>query len=129
MRSVQTTTAPASRATSSPRPWAWLRSCARGRLVLLVLVAQAVFPFAAFTAEPPTRFGFQMYSGIGGTSVDVRDETGASIDVDLEAVVPGSLRPELDWTALLPEHLCRRVAGAEEVEVAQLDRRRTLRCD
>jgi hypothetical protein len=93
-----------------------------------IVVVQFAVPLLALIASPPTRFGFQMYSGQGGTKVVILDAAGEPIDVDVQDYVAGTLRPELDWTRSLPEHLCLAVDGAARVTVSQPDRSRSLEC-
>jgi hypothetical protein len=102
---------------------AWKR-----RLLVAAVVVQIAVPAMALMKSPPTRFGFQMYSGQGWTSVEVIGSSGDAIDVDIESYVAGALRPELDWTRNLPEVLCSSVRGAAWVTVTQLDRSRSLAC-
>jgi hypothetical protein len=114
---------------TSWRPFPWLMSDVRGRLVLAVLMLQVLVPLVAFMAEPPTRFGFQMYSGLGGTTVEAQGIAGEPIDVDLSKLLAGTMRPELDWMAGLPEHVCANVESAATVTVEQSTRQRTVTCD
>lgn len=93
-------------------PWIWL--------LLLVLIAQLLVPAIALLQErKPVRFGFQMYSGYGEGEITVLDAAGAELDVDLSALLPRSLRPELDWTMHVPEHFCSEVPGAATIVVQQ----------
>jgi hypothetical protein len=84
-----------------------------------VIALQVAVPAVALTLEPPTRFGFQMYSGYGDGEIGVLDASGAAIDVDYAEVLPRSLRPELDWTRHVPEHLCAKIPGAATIVVEQ----------
>lgn len=114
----------------SSLPFSWLISSGiRGRLVMVAIVLQLVVPAIAFAREPPSRFGFQMYSGVGGAEVEARDAAGRSIEIDLSYLLAGSMRPELDWTVRLPEYVCVNVPAAATVTVRQSSRRRTLTCD
>lgn len=102
---------------------------AKRAVLLAVVAAQFVVPtIALLGSTPPTRFGFQMYSAQGWVKVKIFDESGHRITFDQSAHVAGLLRPELDWTRRLPEHLCRSVAGAARVVVDQPERRRDHRC-
>lgn len=108
----------------------WLLSCGvRGYLLVALILVQISVPLAAFMGEPPTRFGFQMYSAMGWTSVEIVDSDGAPIAFDHDTAVAGVLRPELDWTQRLPEHLCRTVPAAAAVTVRQPTDARTITCD
>jgi hypothetical protein len=97
-------------------------------LLVCAVAAQIAVPTIALLQPPPTRFGFQMYSGQGGTKIVVLDGAGQPIDVNLGESVAGGLRPELDWTRDLPGHLCKAVSGAARVTVTQPDRSRSLEC-
>ena len=99
-------------------------------VVAAVILAQIAVPAVALTLDKPARFGFQMYSGYGEGSVTVLDDAGREIDVDLGALLPRSLRPELDWTQHLQEHFCAEVADAATVVVEQDATGRTaIPCD
>ncbi len=100
------------------------------RALLSCAIATQVLVPAIALLQPPTRLGFQMYSGRGGTEVAVFDALGNSIDVEIEGYVAGTLRPELDWTRNLPEHLCASIADAARVTVTRPDqsRTRTVEC-
>ena len=98
-------------------------------ILLAVVVAQFAVPMIALIGStPPTRFGFQMYSGQGWTKVRIFDDSGDPIPFDQRAHVAGDLRPEIDWTQRLPEHLCGSVARAARVVVERPEGRRELRC-
>lgn len=104
----------------------------RGRqwILVAVIIAQIAVPAIALTQEKPSRFGFQMYSGYGEGSIVVLDADGEDIDVDTPAVLPRTLRPELDWTQHVPEHLCAEVPGAASVVIEQdLTGRSVVPCD
>ncbi|GAA2096209.1 hypothetical protein GCM10009841_07860 [Microlunatus panaciterrae] len=96
--------------------------------VLAVILLQVAVPLIANCLQPPTRFGFQMYSGLGSTEVKIIGRDGESIPFDQQAALPGLLRPEFDWTRDLPEYLCAHVSGAHQVTVVQSTHRRTLTC-
>ena len=100
------------------------------RAILVVLVAaQFVVPTVALLgSEPPTRFGFQMYSAQGWVNVRIFNDAGHPITFDQSTHVAGLLRPEIDWTQRLPEHLCRSVPAAARVVVDQPERRLDHRC-
>ena len=99
-------------------------------LLAAVIVAQIAVPSIALMQEKPARFGFQMYSGYGEGSITVLDRDGVEIDVDLSAVLPRALRPELDWTRYVPEHFCAELPEAETVVVVQENTGRTsVPCD
>lgn len=98
----------------------------RARWLWLVVVIQVLLPLAALT-HPPSRLGFQMYSGLGGTEVDVRDAEGERLPVKA-ALLPAPLRPDLPYAASLPEFLCRNVPGAATVAVRAADGERSVRC-
>lgn len=114
---------------TSRRPLLWLLSCGiRGRLVVVALMLQIMVPLVALGGEPPTRFGFQMYSGFGGTRVEARDSAGELVEIDLGDLLHGSMRPELDWTQRLPEQVCDRVPGVATVKVERSSKQRTISC-
>ena len=94
------------------RRGAWSGSVA----VVAVIALQVAVPMAALLRPPPQKFGFQMYSGLGGVTVSVVDGDGDAEKLnDVEQIV-GKLRPEIDWLQLLPESVCtaipRRTCGA-----------------
>lgn len=100
-----------------------MTSARRGDVVVRVLVAAVfVVPAALLAlADPPARFGFQMYSGYGTLTATWVDTDGESHPVDLAEHL-ASPRREVDWTATLPQRLCPRLPGAVEVEVRQTAR-------
>lgn len=95
-----------------------LRELAVGAALVTVLAVPAV---VAVTAEPPARFGFQMYSGYGVATATWTDTEGVAHRVDLEEHL-ASARREVDWTTSLPRRLCPRLPGALSVEVRQTAR-------
>jgi hypothetical protein len=109
-------------------PSAWERSATRkvvsaglpGVLVAAVIILQFLVPFVALTASvPPTRFGFQMYSGMGSVLAQQTDANGLTSDIDVTAVSV-KFRPELDWSDL-PERLCAISPDATRVKVTTFD--------
>lgn len=100
-----------------------------GWAVATVVAAQVAVPTVAFFDEPPTPFGFQMFSARGAVTVEAVDDQGRSLDVDVTSFLPGTFRPDVDWTATLPERMCEELPPAVSVTVAQPDGRRTLLCD
>ncbi|KRE37059.1 hypothetical protein ASG73_12200 [Janibacter sp. Soil728] len=97
-------------------------------VVLGVIAAQFCVPLIALVAsEPPTRLGFQMYSGLGSLDVTVEDEHGQDVEYDPAEVFAVSPRVEIDWTRRLPERLCA-IPGAAQVTVERPDGLRTVRC-
>jgi hypothetical protein len=107
----------------------WWHGRLTGYVVAAVLVAQVVVPSIALLDEPPTRFGFQMYSAQGGVTVRAQEPRGEPVDVDLPSVVAGPLRPSSRTPAALPERLCAATPGAVQVTVAQPENTRSVRCD
>lgn len=106
-----------------------LDSGAAGWTVATVVAAQIAIPAVAFFDEPPTPFGFQMFSAHGAVTIEAVDDEGRSVDVDTGSFVPGAFRPDVDWTLTLPERVCEEIPTAVSVTVAQPDGRRTLLCD
>lgn len=98
-------------------------------VVLAIIGAQFCVPLVALVAStPPTRLGFQMYSGLGGVDITVVDKGGEELEPDLGAVLVAPPRPEIDWTRRLPEALCE-VPGAARVTVARAgENSRTVEC-
>lgn len=88
-------------------------------LVLGVVIMQVGMPTVALLAhDPPSRFGFQMYSGYGDGVVELRDIDGHLMDVDWAgAVLPRVMRPELDWAKHLPDRLCQEFGLLESVTI------------
>lgn len=104
----------------------------RDRAVLAVVVAVFVIPAALIVLGPtPSRYSFQMYSGLGVMTAQWQDQDGDVHDVRLGQHIAAS-RTEVDWTTFLPEQLCRRIPGAVRVEVRRTqpdrDERRSVRC-
>lgn len=67
-----------------------------------LIAIQFAVPAVAFVQEPPTRLGWQMYSGIGELpEVSVEGSNGDIIDPPFTdfAAAP---RPELNWGEHLP---------------------------
>lgn len=95
---------------------------------LLVAVQVLVPTVALLGTEPPTRFGFQMYSGIGGISADVRDSAGDELGLPEDIVVDDLYRNDLPWTDFLPEQVCREAPDAATVTITHDERTRTVRC-
>ena len=100
----------------------------RLRAVVAVIALQVAVPLVALFGEPPTRFGFHMYSGQGRVEVEIRDRDGELLPFDSNATIAG-FRPEIDWVRHLPAQLCREVAGAHVVTVVQHGREGSLTCD
>lgn len=99
-------------------------------VVLAVIGAQFCVPLVALVASaPPTRLGFQMYSGQGGVDITVVGEDGEEMEPDLADVLAVPMRPEIDWTVGLPEALCAAEPGAARVTIARTgENSRTLEC-
>lgn len=108
-----------------PAPWG---SKLTGYALIAVIGVQIALPALALVNDPPARFGFQMYSALGGVSLETVNADGETIDVDLEDIVAGSLRPEFDWTRVLPERVCQATPEAVEVTVEQDGIRRGVQC-
>lgn len=85
-------------------------------LVAAVVTAQVLVPTAVLVmADPPARFGWQMYAVLSPElSATVIDDDGPQ-SLDLGPYV-ARLRPEVDYLRWLPAHLCDRV-DVEQVEV------------
>lgn len=98
-------------------------------IVLAVIGAQFCVPLVALVASaPPTRLGFQMYSGQGGVDITVEGEGGEELDPELGEILAVPLRPEVDWTRRLPDALCE-VPGAMRVTVSRTgENSRTVEC-
>lgn len=104
------------------RPW-------RRRLVVAAIAVQVTVPVVALAHGVPSRFGFHMYSGqTPGLAVEVLDVQGQPLAVDLDDYV-ASGRPELDWTDVLPEAICRHTVAAAEVTVRSRHHERSLTCE
>jgi hypothetical protein len=100
----------------------------RLRALVVVIGLQVAIPLVAFFGEPPSRFGFHMYSGQGQVDVEIRDRDGDLLPFDSSSTVAG-FRPEIDWVRYLPAQLCRTVPGAHKVTVVQNGRESRLTCD
>lgn len=96
------------------------------RLVALVIVAQVLVPALALT-HPPSRFGFQMFSGIGAIDIVVLDAVGDPVPVDNTLFVR-PVRSDLRYASSLPKFLCLRIPHASTVTVQDASDRRTVSC-
>ena len=108
----------------SPRRRAGLGDVA----IIVVIALQVAVPAVALMLPPPQRFGFQMYSGLGGVAVFVVDDEGIERDFAAPEQLVGKLRPELDWLLTLPEAVCEAAPEAASVRVEQSGRERTVEC-
>ena len=83
------------------------RRLRRWYVVLAVIVAaQIAVPTIAALQPPPTRLGWQMYSGVGDLpSISLTRADGSGLGVSLHDVIAKG-RPELDWNTYLPPYLC-----------------------
>ncbi len=112
--------------TARGRGLSWLLSGGvPGLLVVLVITFQFLVPAIALN-DPPTRFGFQMYSGTGQFTVTATDAAGNSRIIEPEEYVIDP-RTELDWTEDLPEYVCAHL-DVVTVTVVQGSERRSLQC-
>ncbi len=91
------------------------------------MLAQIVVPTIALLSPPPAKFGFQMYSGIGGVSAQVVHDDGRTEHLDPRPFV-AKYRPDIDWLPALPEAMCSGIPTAVEVLVEQDGRIRSLTC-
>jgi hypothetical protein len=103
------------------------------RLTWAVAVAigiQVAVPAIALFNHPPTRFGFQMYSGKGATPVITTvDRSGHAEEIDLSSLAANA-RPEIDWVSHVPRYLCATRPEIVSVHVVESDPRDegTYRC-
>lgn len=106
------------------KDWRW-------RALVAVIVLQFAIPFVALVAsERPTRFGFQMYSGLGGPTVEIRDHEGDLVPYDWRKAIASLPRPDLDWgSSQLPAYLCDTVPGAQTVTVRRNDHESVVTCE
>ena len=94
-----------------------------------MIAIQVVVPMVALLRPPPQKFGFQMYSGLGGVTVSVINDEGVAEELnDVEQIV-GKLRPDIDWLQIVPESVCTAVPDAAGVRVEQAGRERTVECN
>ena len=100
-----------------------------GYAVAVVIVLQVATPAIALMGTKPARFGFQMYSGLGAVKVTAVNDRAENIPVNPEAEIAGLLRPDVDWTGVLPERICDSYPSAARVTVEQPGRQRTIECD
>ncbi len=92
----------------SARDWVVL-----GLAALLILVPAYSL---IFLGKGP--FGFQMFSGMGGSKATWVDGSGAKHTVNIKDEVAKS-RAEIDWPAILPQALCERIDAATAVTVTR----------
>jgi hypothetical protein len=81
-------------------------------------MVQFAVPTVALVQDPPTRFGFQMYSGYSG-SIVVLDDDGEVLEIDLLEHFTKMPRTELDWHNHVPGWLCTRVERADAIMITQ----------
>ncbi|GAB3247811.1 hypothetical protein [Arthrobacter pigmenti] len=93
-----------------------------------ILALQLVVPAIAFFQEPPTRLGWQMYSGIGELpKVHVETEANTTEKIVFMDVAANN-RSEIDWRKYLPEFVCQENANAIAVELAYSTRTESFEC-
>ena len=107
------------------RKGAWVGSAA----VITVIAVQIAVPLVALMLPPPQKFGFQMYSGLGGAAVSVVDDQGDVHELENVEQLVGKVRPDIDWLPTLPEAVCIAVPDAIEVRVEQSGRERSVECE
>lgn len=93
----------------------WRRSPAVAVLVIAVfLVVQLAVPLSRLGTDSPRRFGWQMFSiARHSPQFVVATETG-EIEIEVSDFM-ARVRADVDLVALLPQHLCSVVPGAEVV--------------
>lgn len=101
-----------------------------GRLVIVLgLAVQVGVPVAASLGEPPSRFGWQMYSGLGEVpSIKVYESDGKNRSVAFDDVT-GASRAELDWKKHLPPYLCNTYPAATTVELEYTEDVEHFKCE
>jgi len=103
---------------------------AASALVLIASLQIAVPAFVLLTGgDAPERFGWQMFAKRGSMpTVRIVDERGHERAVDLPPFA--RVRPELDYSRVLPTYVCDRHPGAVSVTVIQTipSRERTSGC-
>lgn len=102
----------------------------RAGLVAAVIAVQFAVPLVALVgSEPPTRFGFQMYSALGTPTVEIRDRDGNLVPYDWGDAVASRARPDLDWgSSPLAGYLCETVPGAATVTITRNDHESRTSC-
>lgn len=94
----------------------------------LLVVLQVTIPTVALIApDKPNPGGFQMYSGLGGYEVTVRDTRGKEINHDPSDLLVNA-RPEIDWANILPTRACAAVPGAATVTFRTAHASETTTC-
>ncbi len=90
--------------------------------VLVWLAFQIGLPIAMLFAEyRPAPFGWQMYSATRNESefrIEWRNDSVSTLD--FAAIVPRP-RAELDYSVLVPRHVCGHFQGVRSVVVTELD--------
>lgn len=100
----------------------------RRRLLALAIGAQIAVPTLALGVPAPTRLGFQMYSGAGHLPiVELISREASTTRVALTDLVAVP-RPEIDWSGLLPDALCRSRPGLSEVRLHYPERLISQQC-
>lgn len=94
-----------------------LRSLATAAVFVAVLALQIAVPASKLASEPPARFGWQMFTASPPRpGYTVRHADGVTDTVRLEDHV-AKARAEIDFSAVLPAHLCRTLDGVVAVVV------------
>ncbi|MEF3402631.1 hypothetical protein [Agromyces sp. CCNWLW203] len=97
--------------------------------ICAVIGLQIAVPLVALFQPPPQKFGFQMYSALGGITAVTVDAGGLEHPVDDFERIVAKNRPEIDWLPSLPEALCEADASAVSVRVEQSGQVRSIECD
>lgn len=93
------------------------RATASAAVFAALLALQVCIPLLRLGSERSTRFGWQMFATLSEpVQFTVRYRSGLVDTIDVaDHVVKG--RSEIDLSAVLPPHLCRRLEGADAVMV------------
>lgn len=115
-------------ASSSPSAAGSRRDRLLRSALLTVVALQVLVPTVAILGEPPTRFGFQMFSALGQVDIEMWDEAGNELGPVPDGLIAGRLRPDLPWASGLPEYLCAHVDAAATVTVSDSSNSATATC-
>lgn len=110
--------------TTGVSPWPKVRALSKlstgrgGKILLIGIVAlQVATPAFSLLHEPPTRLGWQMYSGNGELpKIIVESTNGAEEDIPFTDLAATS-RAELNWDHVIPAYVCGQMEDAATVRL------------
>lgn len=105
------------------------RRYANWPLIIGIIAIQLAVPTLAFFQEPPSRLGWQMYSGIGQLpEINVERPNGDLTDLPFTDVAAAP-RPELNWSELLPPFVCAQLPDAIAIDLTYSTGTQSFECE